>query len=90
MSSAPRLATLLVPQTISHAQRWDLICQAVGEACLADAQRAQSQTDAADYLAGEAHDAACDTILQLVMAPEAMPMMNDVREFLHVTYGGQR
>ena len=78
------------PLAMSHAQRWDRICQAVGEAHLAASQLAQSQSEAADYLAGEAHSAACDVILQLVMAPEGIPMMNDVREFLHVTYGGQR
>ena len=90
MNSALRLATSIAPEALSPAQRWDRICQAVGDVHLAATDRARAQSEAAEYLAGEAHDAACDTILHLIMAPEAKSMMNEVREFLHVTYGARR
>lgn len=89
MSVAQRPSSLIAPQTLSPAQRWDRICQAVGEVHSARTKRAQAQTEAADYLAGEAHDIACDRLMMLVLAPEAVPMMDEVRGFLNVTYGGR-
>lgn len=82
MNSVLRLASALVPEAMSPVQRWDRICQAVGEAHIASHKGGRAQTEAGEYLAGEAYDAACDTILQLILAPEATRMMTEAREFL--------
>ncbi len=89
MSGALRLATALAPDALSPAQRWDRICHAVCEAQIASCHSGQAQSEAAEYLAGEAYEAACDSILALILAPEAIPMINEAREFLHFNYGGQ-
>ena len=89
MSGTLRMALSLAPEAMSPAQRWDRICQAVGEAHIARSKNAQAQSEAAEYLAGEDYEAACDSILILLLAPEAIPMINEAREFLHYTYGGR-
>lgn len=89
MSGALRLATALAPEALSPAQRWDRIFQAVGEANIASHKSGRAQTEAGEYLAGEEYDSACDNLLMLILAPEAVPMLNEAREFLHFTYGGK-
>lgn len=75
---------------MSPAQRWTSLCQAVEAAQSASVQMARGQSEAAEFLAGEGHDVACDQILLLIMAPEARVMRDQVKEFLDCTYGGQR
>lgn len=86
MNTAPHF---FFDAVMSPAQRWDAICKLVEEARRCTVVSAQAQTEAAEFIASEAHGAACDQLLMLILSPEAGRMLAEVKEFLDFSYGGQ-